>query len=414
MTNKKELIELLSSYFDKVKLYSFNRQRVMDYCSDKYNLDISNYIFKANALSSAKESELFQLADGFSQLTGYDVEKGNYFTAEEIATYSNVSANKAKLIMEYKRGDTLEFPALEIVPDEHWLVCLTVRQIADLAKGNFFNYNLNTQREAKEKIVDGERTYTATIYKKKIEQIKKLILEGRYISDELSINITPSSEEPILVMYDSGTLMVENVSFDVIDGWHRLSAIICAANETEDSLVLDMKFAFDVFRISEDLAKRFIIQKDKQTTLRKSYVKSITKGSEETTAIASAFREFDGPSLPEVKEIINYEAFSNAIVRFCPYKKGQDKVLYRQKILKMLEDFYSAGILFFDKDDKTKPSFISNTDVLASIAMYFSGFSIREIKERLEDIHERKIIFPLGVPKERLIREGVLKRDEQN
>lgn len=110
-----------------------------------------------------------------------------------------------------------------------FLTILTYKEIYKLFDA-ILNYNYDTQRIAKMKMKKGELIKEPKVYKKSVQKIYELMKKGEYPPSTLLINILENGESEIV--YEDGNLTVlEGSQVDLIDGYHRVLAIVKLISE---------------------------------------------------------------------------------------------------------------------------------------------------------------------------------------
>ena len=149
---------------------------------------------------------------------------------------------------------------------------ISSKKLFELYKNQIINYNKNTQRPLKEVTKHGVKTYKINKNKQSVNAIKEDLKKGLFIPNCLTFNINmdnPSNE--YYVDEENGELVLENGQFDLIDGFHRYSAITELLLENPD---IEFNFGIWIMNFDENKSCRFIAQEDKRNKINKTYTKS--------------------------------------------------------------------------------------------------------------------------------------------
>lgn len=191
----------------------------------------------------------------------------DYFTKNEIQNWSNSKISNELVEDIYP----VEFENTIQVASDQFFTVLTAKEIYSLYRKQLVNYNKNTQRQMNRKLVSGNYVYTINANKKKINEIKEEMKKGLFISNTLALNVSLDNPDNDFDYVDN-TFILKLGKTDIIDGYHRFKAITDLVAENEN---FDYKFPVMISTFTEDKAKKFIVQEDKQTPMKKNYTKSL-------------------------------------------------------------------------------------------------------------------------------------------
>ncbi|MGZ7444937.1 DNA sulfur modification protein DndB [Paenibacillus sp. TH7-28] len=120
------------------------------------------------------------------------------------------------------------------VTSEDFLTAMSYKDLANLWNHKILTYNFQTQRLSKKKINSkGAIVEKADIKTKSVKSIKKLMLEGKYNPSTLLLNVLVDGKSSI--SFEDGELTIqEGSSVNIIDGMHRLMAIVEIIEENPD------------------------------------------------------------------------------------------------------------------------------------------------------------------------------------
>lgn len=260
MIQKTQMAESLSVYFDTIH---FNKSAQNEYFEFLKPRDINIGRFNGIVLGmldahSLSDEELYW----FAEYPGTKINVNDYYSDKEIKNYSTSKANKQKFKYPIIFENVLRVDA------DQWVTTITVKELCELYNNNILIYNPATQRNPKVKNVGGFTTYRININRRSVLQIRNLLERNLFISNDLSLNIRGAYR------YDSleNEIIIEEDGLDVIDGFHRLMAIIeLSVTDPE----FDETFILNLMNFSEEKAKRFIAQQDKRNKINRSYSRSL-------------------------------------------------------------------------------------------------------------------------------------------
>lgn len=258
-TNKK----MMNSFQEKMKKHN-------------YTVGSTNsIIMQMNHISTITEEELLwftysslEVCDEHSvSYLVCDVNVEDYFTKNEIQNWIN-----SKILKEYSEDIyPIEFDNVVQVSNDQFFVVLDAKDIYSLYRKQLVNYNKNTQRQMNSRIINGNCVYTISVNKKKIQDIKEEMKKGLFISNTLALNVSLDNPENDFD-FDNNTFVLKSGKTDIIDGYHRFRAITELVSENKE---FDKKFPVMISTFTEEKARKFIVQEDKQTPMKKSYAKSL-------------------------------------------------------------------------------------------------------------------------------------------
>ena len=232
-------------------------------------------LLQQRPLSDVSDKEIYWVIDGLNETLSENGESNlvkdfkikDIFTDKEIQKYS-----KSKFENVTETIYPISFKVLKI-SDDQWLSTISSKKLFELYKNQIINYNKNTQRPLKEVTKHGIKTYKINKNKQSVNSIKEDLKKGLFIPNCLTFNINmdnPSNE--YYVDEENGELVLENGQFDLIDGFHRYSAITELLLENPD---IEFNFGIWIMNFDENKSCRFIAQEDKRNKINKTYTKSL-------------------------------------------------------------------------------------------------------------------------------------------
>ena len=232
-------------------------------------------LLQQRPLSDVSDKEIYWVIDGLNETLSKNGESNlvkdfkikDIFTDKEIQKYS-----KSKFENVTETIYPISFKVLKI-SDDQWLSTISSKKLFELYKNQIINYNKNTQRPLKEVTKHGVKTYKINKNKQSVNAIKEDLKKGLFIPNCLTFNINmdnPSNE--YYVDEENKELVLENGQFDLIDGFHRYSAITELLLENPD---IEFNFGIWIMNFDENKSCRFIAQEDKRNKINKTYTKSL-------------------------------------------------------------------------------------------------------------------------------------------
>lgn len=232
-------------------------------------------LLKQRPLSEVTDKEIYWIVDAINEVLSEnneshligDIILDNIFSNREIQKYS-----KSIYEREIENIYPISFNILKIA-DDQWLSTISSKKLYELYKNQIINYNKNTQRPLKQVTKNGIKTYKINKNKASVNSIKEDLKKGLFIPNCLTFNINmdnPSNE--FYIDENNNELILQNGQFDLIDGFHRYSAIIELLEENPD---MEFNFGIWIMNFDENKSCRFIAQEDKRNRINKSYTKSL-------------------------------------------------------------------------------------------------------------------------------------------
>lgn len=292
MIRRQELQDKLQSYFDSVysnkklldEFYTVLEQHGMN--RGRFNA----FALKMKPLSEMTEEEMFWFS-GYEKL---EIDRTGFFSKEEIRTYSKSKTKKGG-----HKYPIVFSNVIQIAPDQY-VTTINTKTLHALYNNDILIYNINTQRQPKVTYKEGKEIYKISVNRKSIAEIKDLIERGLFISNDLSFNIR--DDENTKYSYDpySAELKLKSGNLDILDGFHRLIAIIQVMNENPE---FEKVFVLNIMRFPEEKARRFVAQQDKRNKIGLAYSKSLDDTKYETLVVNRVNESADSILFGQIKAI---------------------------------------------------------------------------------------------------------------
>jgi len=398
----------------------------------------------------------FQL--GMTQLLLRDYEKLNELETVKLACFVNscfhITKNKnidpeiffSKDILleaetyrdDYDQVATLPYVIKSVLrgQDKNFLTIMSYKEIYNLYNSNILNYNYDTQRIAKAKLsTAGELIKTPKVYKKSVQKIYELMKEENYPSSTILLNILDNGESQIV--YEDGELTIlEGSQVDLIDGYHRVLAIVKLISEYPDFvgfMNIDIKH-FDLKRARHLLAvtnttnpfDKTQRMKFANATIGSSIVTELEKLPEFRNKISEK-----GSISKVLNEYTTFSIMTDSIDQIFNPQNAKEKF----EITKLLKEFYSYFLSYYHDKFKNRVVILEeswfvhhNMFVLFNVLAkkmydkYGTELPLDEIPKNLSEIEFRKnvesplnsLLVTQGKVNSNKIRKDLMKFAEEN
>jgi hypothetical protein len=267
--SEQEILEEIQQVFSDLNKNKDQQREIDDYLSEKHR------IHRGTIYELLVNPEKFELYG--------EVEKGVFINAiyqvtkdESINPETFYNQKEIGKILKYKRKEDIASLTKPYTFQNHviqtsesdYITALKVKEVGALWNSKLLDYNFDIQRKAKEKVnKKGETERTPKVFTKSVKEITSLMSRGRFRSNPLTFCIIMDEDGDI--SYNEGELTFVAGNMYIIDGFHRLSAILNYLEENpnaEDYIDVSIKF------LSYDDARHFLGQMNKMSKHDKSYV----------------------------------------------------------------------------------------------------------------------------------------------
>lgn len=244
-------------------------EKITDYAQEEFNLPsgrLADYYTERLNVTEAKPEifwYLVNIADRIEKKNGSFV--ASIYTPQEIEAYKGMrfSILKAKF--------PIRIPCLQVA-DDQWIGASDTHFLMELRASQLINYNANAQRIMKQRIVHGNVTYQISVNKASVAQIRKLMEDGTYISNTITLNI-PQDEYEFSYDDKAKELVIRNLDhFDITDGYHRYLAMAQIYDINEN---FNYPMEIRIVHFSDVKARQMIWQEDQKTKMTKIESRSL-------------------------------------------------------------------------------------------------------------------------------------------
>ena len=168
----------------------------------------------------------------------------------------------------------------EIVPGKIWQTILTAQKLNSFSTSNIILYNFKTQRSPRITVSGISIDYD----KQKTIEIKNNLLNGEQFPDHIKLNIPNDFQEKIYYNHKIQELTIGKGSIiNIFDGYHRKVANSLAIEENPN---LDFTWPVIITNLTENAAKDYMVQIDKQKPIKKEQIKSWDLGKKENLVVS--------------------------------------------------------------------------------------------------------------------------------
>jgi hypothetical protein len=302
----------------------------------------------------------------------------NYFTEREVKEIKSTFQGN----IEEKLTFPLTIPNVIKVAEDDYICTMTAGQIKEWQDSNLFQYNFETQREARLKTdkESGDIMFQPKVNPSSIEEIVELMKKGKAIRSMLTFNArlgTSNNTEELIYNEKAHTLTItEGTLLDILDGFHRLTSITLAMSQDPS---LDMTFKINVVNFSVKQAQEFFAQLNTTNPISQGRLKEmkesrqadfITKQVQINSELSNYISKSDRIS-PKSNILVSFNVLSDAIHEVFDIK---DKPTAMQ-IADFLSEFFDKLMLGNSKEFMTD---IVNTreNSIININQMFFGYVV--------------------------------------
>ncbi|MFW5890636.1 MAG: DNA sulfur modification protein DndB [bacterium] len=279
-----------------------------------------------------------------------NLKPNEYFNENEI-----IEAKRFENVLKEEKQNKVIFEnVFQIATYQYICPYMHCKEIIEYVNNALIRYNFDTQRGSKNVLFDGNIIKLPFINKEAINEIKDMILEGKFTSNMITFNMYRNGYERFDYGRDKKLIIeIGNQSYlDIVDGYHRLLGAMNALYEKPD---LDFGFVINILNYTKDEAQLYIVQEDKRTPISKEIITAYNKqdssvvfteevskhGTEKTnTLYGKITNELEKDSLTSV------QIFSKAIDYFFKIETPADNIKYQKYIV----DFFNHIMVFYEKD----------------------------------------------------------------
>lgn len=333
-------------------------------------------------LQTVPNDQIYHLASFLNRVGLMNEELSEYFDEDEIVRYQGYTPTPMTDYSTVVFSDVIKSKY-----KEEYICKLSYQELYELYRASAITYNVDTQRVSSIGKKGNVVFKMPKINKDNIESIKRLVLNGRFQSNNITFNIRKTGAESY--NFVNGELVVhKNIGetfIDVLDGWHRCSGIYEAMREKPD-LKGDMTITIKNLDIDE--ARLFIIQEAKgainnQAGLEfydsdNNIVKLISDinvfGNENSNVL---FNKIQTPTFSPAGATIPFELLAKNLNRSIGEVLNEADIKKVISVKRYIVEFYSVFIDMLSEmhEIKARETLFNKIPILQD-AMFFTGIII--------------------------------------
>ncbi len=156
------------------------------------------------------------------------------------------------------------------VADDEYITVVNGSLLKRLFDSGLIQYNPETQREARARHVNGRIIEMPKINSKRVKEISDCLEKNELISSTLTLNarlLSADEGEELFYADDRLLTVAEGTLLDILDGFHRLQAIVKTLSVKPD---IDMPFTLRILNYDIQRAKMYFEQMNKTEPVAKS------------------------------------------------------------------------------------------------------------------------------------------------
>lgn len=195
----------------------------------------------------------------------YDVIRSERINPQEYFTELEINElQKFKPEIKDRMKFPLIFENVQQLSTNQWSLKSSIQEIAQLYRSHLITYNFETQRNAKYVEKRGEIIKKPNVNFKSVNEITKLIVQGLFFSNFITINVLANGEEELHYDQNKKILIIKSGRLDALDGFHRSLAMLKAYHLNHD---LEYNTGLMITNFTVSTANAFIRQEDKRNKI---------------------------------------------------------------------------------------------------------------------------------------------------
>lgn len=333
---------------DRAKLEDNLNLILQDYSNDSKVIEAVTADLAAKGIPRGKVGGLFTQAIDLSYIPEIELclfAKYLYSHTHEFKINPDIFFNEVELSTaelyhynEKEKTRTMLLHNVDQISDHQYLCSKETYQGVGRHYGNaLWGYNPNVQRQPLKRKVGDRIIEVININKKKISEIKTEMIKGTFNTNAIILNVRRiNGMEKIKYNAKDRTLMVEvdeTTSIDLIDGMHRVGAMLKVVEEKPE---IDRLTSIYIYHVDEEKARSIIKQESKSTPIDEEWIDFIDASNANMEVVKSI------SSRERMNELFNRMALDNLEIR------RENKLVTFETMSKVIEYVY-------DLNDKNKP-----------------------------------------------------------
>lgn len=347
MINRAGILGELEKFFDSLYADKKAEENYYSFMSKKHGVNrgkFNGYVFGMLDRDRMSDEELFW----FASYNQTKIRAEEYYSAEEIKKYSRSKVKKTKPIFPVIFYNVLQ------ISDDQFVTTINTKYLYELYNNGALAYNLKTQRAPKVFVKDGIEKYAISINRFSVSEIRNLLGNGLFISNDLTFNVGDRDDNDFYYDPNDGRFVLRSGMFDILDGFHRTRAIIQVMNEEPD---FSKEFVLNIMAFPEQKAKRFVAQQDKRNKIKSSFAKSIDD-TRFDSVVAKKINEESNQLRGQIKAIgkrsLDFGKTAGAIGFFYKMKSMQDATNVKKEIISGMDAIFGDDYISVDDTEMRK------------------------------------------------------------
>lgn len=301
LQKESNILDSIIGIFEEVSKTKEQQREIDDYLYTNHRIPrgtINELLVNPEKFELNRIEEQAAIVNAIYQITkSEDANPENFFNQKQIG-----KSKKFKLESEIKVELPVTFDDYYVIQtsENDYLTAMKYKTIGALWNAKVLGYNMSLQRKPKEKVNrKGELVKTPKVIQRSVSEITDLMKRKRFRSNTITFCILMDGNEEIT--YDEGELTLVAGNMFIIDGYHRLSAILNILEEDSDN-ESSIDVAIKYLTFSD--AQYYLGQLNKMSKFDKSFVNYLMNDKLQDKIV----REI------EIKSVLNGRITSDATV----------------------------------------------------------------------------------------------------
>lgn len=406
VVQEKDVLEVLSEVFVDINKNKENQREIDELLSVRHKIargTFNELLIYPDRLLSLNDLEKLSLI-----LTIYKVTKDERINPKNFyATKEITKGEKYRAIKEEKLQLPITYSKVNSGSETDYSTKISFQDIAAHWNDLVWTYNYQTQRNPIKKAKkDGTVSFKPKLNRRSVNEIKKLMLDKKYLPDTITINVMRDGSDELLFNESDNELTIESANeINLIDGFHRVQAVIEALEENPD---LDGYLYLSIRNYDLETARFYLGQHNSFNTFDKTHVRqlkslNISDKIVEDINLKSDLRGRITTSTAVKKkfnEITNFAVLSDTIKDVFNPETGKDRLEYSYTLIRFFDYLVGSYPNDFVKNVElvSKTSWINHHNTFVGYVVmchklyrkYGKDFPLDEITRIMESINFSK------------------------
>lgn len=261
---------MINGEASRAELNSYLNEKLAEITNRKERMELYKQIYSKFNIPIEVTTDYFTFKRDIGEASTFEVFAFLYFIKRSrLSLY--FTDNEIEVLSSEKIEDkTITFPLVfkDIIQisEDQWIGRTSFQELMAMKDARLINYDENEQRTFRHIKSGNTEIMRIFINKKSVQEIKEALKTGRYIPDDITLNIPQGSE----FSFSNNTLKIyslPNDKFNIIDGYHRWLGMAEIYNFDKD---FDYPMEIRFVNYSTEKANQFIFQKDQKTQMKKT------------------------------------------------------------------------------------------------------------------------------------------------